>query len=95
MQDISRPYHTRPYRTVQDHTCPTIQDQTIPYISIQDHTEPQQTTEGHTRANKCTQSQKELCICLCHSLTQSVKFTQIRLPTQLKIPHSQNPNVSS
>ena len=75
IQDNTGPHmtnHSRPYRTIQDRTYP-----------IKDHTEPYQTTQGHTRPNKCSQSQKELCI--CESVSQSVKFTHIELPIQLKI----------
>ena len=52
---------------------------------MQDHTGPYQTTEGHIRAHKCRESQKEQSICeSLTSVTKSVKFTHIELPKQLK-----------
>ena len=73
-----RPYlqaHKRTSMTVQDH----IYDQ--PFKTSQDHTEPYDPTEGHKRASKFTQSQKDMCI--CHSHTHLVKFTYSELPTQI------------
>ena len=88
IQDISRPYRTRPYRTVQDHTWTTIQDHTGPYKTIHTHTRPQRTILDHRRSYKrkqvCTKPKRAMCLSGTHSLTQSGYFTHIELPTQLK-----------
>ena len=82
---------TIPYKTIQDNTGPHMTNHSRPYRTIQDRTYPIKDHTKHTRPHKVIQDQtsahkaKKSYVSVSQSVSQSVKFTHIELPIQLKI----------